>query len=128
MSKQPIRTDRGPRPIGPYNQGVTLGNLVFVSGMGPLDPQTGQIVGTDVKSQVRQVLANVAAILEAGGSSKEKVLKTTCFLKNMNDFPVFNQEYSNFFGSGSDFPARTTIEAARLPGDILIEIEAIAYK
>jgi 2-iminobutanoate/2-iminopropanoate deaminase len=83
-------------------------------------------VGDDVTIQTRQVLVNVAAILDAAGSSKAQVLKTTCFLKNMGDFPAFNQEYQAFFGEG--FPARTTIEAARLPGDILVEIEAIAYK
>lgn len=126
MSKELIRTDRGPRPIGPYNQAIGFGNLVFVSGMGPLDPKTGEVVGSDIKSQTRQVLANVAVILEAAGSSKAQVLKTTCYLKNMNDFAAFNQEYSAFFIT--EFPARTTIEAARLPGDILVEIDVIAHR
>jgi 2-iminobutanoate/2-iminopropanoate deaminase len=126
MSKELIRTDRGPRPIGPYNQAICFGDLVFVSGIGPLDPKTGEVVGNDIKTQTRQVLANIAAILEAARSSKAQVLKTTCYLKNMNDFAAFNQEYSAFFVT--EFPARMTVEAARLPGDILVGIEVIAHR
>ena len=123
MQREVVRTDRAPKPIGPYSQAIKLGNLVFVAGQGPVDPATGQ-KSADVAEQTRQVMLNLKAILEAAGASMSSVVKTTCFLRDMNDFPRFNAVYAEFFTS--EPPARTTIQAARLPGDIDVEVEAIA--
>lgn len=125
MSKEIVRTENAPSPIGPYSQAARLGNLVFVAGQGPSDPSTRKVVASDIQGQTRQTLQNVRAILEAAGSSLDNVLKTTCYLKDMNDFQAFNEVYAQFFTKGP--PARTTIQAARLPNDISVEIEAIAY-
>jgi len=118
-----LRTNRAPAAVGPYAQGVRLGDLVFCSGQLPIDPVTGEIPG-DVEAQTRQSLQNVAAVLEAGGASLASVVKTTVFLKDMNQFTLMNAVYEQFFSS--NFPARSTIEVARLPRDVLVEIEAIA--
>lgn len=118
-----LRTDRAPAAVGPYAQGVRLGDLVFCSGQLPIDPVTGEIAA-DVEAQTRQSLANVAAVLEAGGASLATVVKTTVFLKDMNQFALMNAVYQQFFGTS--VPARSTIEVARLPRDVLVEIEAIA--
>lgn len=123
MQREVIRTDGAPKPIGPYSQAIKLGDLVFVAGQGPIDPATGK-KANDVAGQTRQVMLNLKAILEAAGSSMAGVVKTTCFLRDMNDFPKFNAVYAEFFPS--EPPARTTIQAARLPGDIDVEVEAIA--
>jgi 2-iminobutanoate/2-iminopropanoate deaminase len=123
MERQVVRTDGAPKPIGPYSQAIKLGNLVFVAGQGPTDPATGQRAA-DIAGQTRQVMLNLKAILEAAGASMSSVVKTTCFLRDMNDFPKFNAVYAEFFPS--EAPARTTIQAARLPGDIDVEVEAIA--
>ena len=123
MERQVVRADGAPKPIGPYSQAIKAGGLVFVAGQGPFNPATGQKVD-DIAGQTRQALLNVKAILEAAGASLEAVVKTTCFLRDMNDFAAFNAVYAEFFKA--EPPARTTIQAARLPGDIAVEIEAIA--
>jgi 2-iminobutanoate/2-iminopropanoate deaminase len=123
MAKQIIRTDAAPKPIGPYSQAVRFGDLVFVAGQGPTDPKAGRVVATDIQGQTRQTLENLKAIAAAAGTSLDNALKTTCFLKDMNDFRAFNEVYAEYFPS--EPPARTTIQAARLPGDILVEIELV---
>ncbi len=125
MKKEIFRTDKAPAPIGPYSQAVKLGNLVFLAGQGPVDPATRTVTATDIQGQTRQTLLNVKAILEAAGSSLDNVLKTTCFLRDMNDFRAFNDVYAQFFAA--EPPARTTVQAARLPNDIGVEIEVVAY-
>jgi 2-iminobutanoate/2-iminopropanoate deaminase len=123
MERQVVITAGAPKPIGPYSQAIKLGNLVFVAGQGPVDPATGQKV-EDIAGQTRQVMLNLKAILEAAGASMSSVVKTTCFLRDMDDFPKFNAVYAEFFPS--EPPARSTIQAARLPGDFAVEVEAIA--
>lgn len=125
MEKVIVRTDGAPAPIGPYSQAVRLGNLVFVAGQGPVDPATRKVTAGDIREQTRQVLLNVKAILEAAGTSLDNVLKTTCYLRDMDDFAAFNEVYAEFFTANP--PARTTIQAARLPLDIGVEIEVIAH-
>ena len=125
MNKQAIATEAAPGAIGPYSQGMEIGNLVFTSGQLGIDPATGQL-GQDVKEQTRLSLSNVKAILEAAGTSMDQVVKTTVFLKDMNDFATMNEIYSSFFNQ--PFPARSAIEVARLPKDALVEIEVIALK
>ena len=124
MTKEIIRTTDGPTPIGPYSQAVKLGNLVFVSGMGPIDPATGNLVGGSAEDQTRRVMLNLKAVLEAAGASLDSVVKTTCFLSDLNNFKAFNGVYGEFFTTNP--PARSTIQAARLPMDIAVEVEAIA--
>ena len=125
--KKRIITDNAPGPIGPYSQGVDTGSLVFVSGQGGRNPETN-LVAPDVVGQAEQVCKNVGAILAAGGCTYDDVVKCLVFLKDMNDFAAVNEVYKKYFASGEVPPARTCIEAARLPGDILVEIEAIAVK
>jgi len=122
--KQVVRTDDAPKPVGPYSQAVRSGNFVFVAGQGGVNPKTGQKEAASVQTETRQVLENVKAILEASGSSMSRVVKTTCFLADMNDFQAFNAVYAEYFPT--DPPARTTIQAGRLPMDLKVEIEAIA--
>lgn len=124
MNRDVIKTDRAPAAGGPYSQGVRGGGLVFCAGQLPIDPATGK-VPAEVADQTRQSLANVAAVLEAGGASMNSVVKTTVFLKNMDDFAAMNAVYAGYFVDGLA-PARSTIEVARLPRDVLVEIEAIA--
>ena len=121
-----VATKAAPAAIGPYSQGNIFGNLIFTSGQIALDPETGAIVGTTIEEQTEQVLKNLGAILEEAGSSMQKVLKTTVFIKNMNDFAAMNAVYAKFFTEGS-FPSRSAVEVARLPKDVLVEIETIAY-
>lgn len=123
MSKDIVRTRNAPAPIGPYSQAVKLGGLVFVAGQGGKHPVSGDIP-SDVQGQSRQVMENLKAILEAAGSSMDKVVKTTCYLSDMDNFAAFNEIYGQYFAS--EPPARTTIQAARLPMDILVEVEVIA--
>jgi 2-iminobutanoate/2-iminopropanoate deaminase len=123
MSRLIIKTTNAPEAIGPYSQAVKLGNLLFVSGQLPIDPATGKITG-DIKEQARQSLENLKAILIASGASLVNVLKTTVFLKNMDDFTLMNGIYQVYFPK--DAPARSTVEVARIPRGALIEIEAIA--
>ena len=122
--KQIVRTENAPRPIGPYSQAVRAGNLLFVAGQGPMNVRTGQMERENVQAETRRVLENLKAILEASGASLSDVVKTTCFLANMDDFPAFNAVYAEYFPA--DPPARSTIQAARLPGDIQVEVEAVA--
>ncbi len=125
MSKSIIATEKAPAAIGPYVQATKLGDLVFTSGQIPLIPETMQLVTGDIKAQAEQVLRNLSAILEAAGASTATVMKTTCFLKDMNDFVAFNEVYAQFFNESA--PARSCVEVARLPKDVLVEVEAIAY-
>lgn len=121
-----ISTPAAPAAIGPYSQGNILGNLVFTSGQIPLDPATGEIVGTTIEEQTEQVFKNIKAILDEAGTSFDKVLKTTVFIKDMNDFAKMNAIYANYFSEGV-YPSRSAVEVARLPKDVLVEVETIAY-
>jgi 2-iminobutanoate/2-iminopropanoate deaminase len=122
--KQIVSTDNAPKAIGPYSQAVKWKDVVYLSGQIPLDPTTGQLVEGDIAAQTERVLENLRAVLEAAGSSLDRVLKTTVFLKNMGDFPKMNEVYGRYFPS--DPPARSTVEAARLPRDVQVEIDCIA--
>ncbi len=125
MPPSVVLTSDAPSPIGPYNQAITAsGTFLFTAGQIPLDSKTGQLVEGDIKAQTRQVLANIRAILAAGGSSLERVVKTTVFLKDMNDFAGMNEVYAEYFRVNP--PARSTVEVARLPRDVRVEIDAIA--
>lgn len=123
MPKQQIRTDEGASPVGAYSQGLRAGDFVFVSGQGPLDPGTGQVVGDTIEEQVRRTLENVRAILEAAGASMADVVKATVHLADIAEFPRFNVTYSEFFPDPK--PTRTTVQSV-LPG-IKVEIDVIAY-
>lgn len=123
MQKTIIATDSAPSAIGPYSQAVKVGNHLFTSGQIPLNLD-GDIVGTDIQTQTQQVLENLQAVLKAGGSSIDNVIKCTCFIKDMNDFAAMNEVYATYFTDTP--PARSAVEVARLPKDVLIEIEAIA--
>ena len=122
--KQVILTDRGSKPIGPYSQAVRSNGFLFVSGQVALDPKSGEFVGTDIRQQTERVLENLKAILEAAGVSLHHVVKTTVFLKDMNDFTAMNETYARYFTAAP--PARSTVQAARLPKDALVEIDLIA--
>jgi 2-iminobutanoate/2-iminopropanoate deaminase len=127
MSKERVSTSSVPAAIGPYSQGIRVGNLLFTAGQGPMDPATGKIVEGGITEQTTRVMENLKAIVEAGGSSLEKVVKASVFLKDMNDFAAMNAVYARYLApEGVTPPARTTVQAARLPGDILVEIDAIA--
>ncbi|OJG97947.1 TdcF protein [Enterococcus termitis] len=119
-----IHTDKAPKAIGPYVQGNIINGLLFASGQVPLDPETGEVVGSTIEEQTKQVLKNITAILNEAGSDFDHVVKTTCFLKNMNDFAAFNEIYGAAFSA--QLPARSAVEVARLPKDVLVEIEIIA--
>jgi 2-iminobutanoate/2-iminopropanoate deaminase len=119
-----IHTDKAPKAIGPYVQGNIINGLLFASGQVPLDPETGEVVGSTIEEQTKQVLKNITAILNEAGSDFDHVVKTTCFLKNMNDFAAFNEIYGAAFSA--HLPARSAVEVARLPKDVLVEIEIIA--
>lgn len=125
MSIKTIATDQAPGAIGPYVQGKIVGDFLFASGQIPLDPATGEIVGTTIAEQTEQVLKNVTAILKAAGTDFDHVVKATCFLSDMNHFVPFNEVYAKAFQS--EFPARSAVEVARLPKDVLVEVEVIAY-
>jgi 2-iminobutanoate/2-iminopropanoate deaminase len=125
MKKSIVITDRAPAAIGPYSQGVILGNFIFTSGQIPLDPVSGEIVPGGVGAQAEQALENLKAVLNAAGTSLNDVLKTTLFISNMDDFALINEVYAMFFEN--EPPARSCVEAARLPKNVLIEIEAVAY-
>jgi 2-iminobutanoate/2-iminopropanoate deaminase len=122
--KQIISTDKAPQAIGPYSQAVRVGNLLFTSGMIPIDPATNTLVEGGIEVQAKQAIGNLAALLLASGSSLNKVVKTVVFIKDMNDFAKVNEIYATFFTE--NFPARSCVEVARLPKDVLIEIEAVA--
>jgi 2-iminobutanoate/2-iminopropanoate deaminase len=126
MSKTVIATDKAPAAIGPYSQAMRTGNLIFTAGQIPLDPATQQVVAGGITEQATQVLENLKAVLEAAGSSLDRVVKATVFLKNFDDFAAMNEVYGKYLGLQSPPPARTTIEVSRLPRNVLIEIEFIA--
>jgi 2-iminobutanoate/2-iminopropanoate deaminase len=119
-----ILTDRGPKPIGPYSQAIRANGFLYVSGQVALDPKTGEMKGTDVREQTELVFENIKGILEAAGSNLHHIVKTTVFLKDMNDFPAMNEVYAKYFSSAP--PARSTVQVSRLPKDALVEIEVIA--
>lgn len=123
-TKKIISTANAPSAIGPYSQANQFANLVFTSGQIPLDPITMEIVEGGISEQAEQVMKNLVAVLEAANASAETVVKTTCFLKDMNDFVAFNNVYGKYFPESA--PARSCIEVARLPKDVLVEVEAIA--
>ena len=118
-----IYTKNAPDAIGPYSQAMKVGNLVFTSGQIAINPASGSVEATDIEGQTHQVCKNLCAVLEAAGTSVEKVVKTTCFLKNMEDFAAFNAVYGSYFVSK---PARSCVAAKQLPKDVLVEVEVIA--
>jgi 2-iminobutanoate/2-iminopropanoate deaminase len=122
--KDRVQTEKAPAAIGPYSQAVKAGGFVFASGQIPLDPATGQIITGTIAEQTERALLNLKAVLEAAGSSMDRVVKTTVYLKDMNDFAEMNGAYGEFFGEVP--PARSTVEAARLPRDARVEIDVIA--
>ena len=122
--KQAFSSPDAPKAIGPYSQAVRAGPLLFVSGQVPLDPATGQIVGGDIAAQTRRVFDNLGAVLKAGGRSFADVVRTTVFLADMNDFAAVNEVYGTYFSE--PYPARATVQVARLPKDARVEIDLIA--
>lgn len=120
---KPVHTNEAPAAIGPYSQGIMAGNLFFSSGQIPLTP-SGELVQGDIKDQTHQVMKNLQAVLKEAGASFDSVIKTTCFIKNMDDFQAMNEVYGEYFKEHK--PARSCVEVARLPKDVLIEIEVIA--
>ena len=125
MEKSVISTNNAPAAIGPYSQAIKVGNLVFVSGQIPIIPATGEILRGDIKLQTKQVLENLKNILDAAGSCIDNVVKTTVFMKDLNDYTAINDVYKEFFTDKP--PARAAVQAARLPRDVGVEIEAIAF-
>jgi 2-iminobutanoate/2-iminopropanoate deaminase len=122
--RQAISTSSAPQAIGPYSQAVRAGNMLFVSGQGHIDPKTGALVEGDVETITRRVMQNIGEILKAAGASFDRVVRSTVYLADMNDFPSMNAAYGEFFAAPA--PARTTIQAARLPRDMRVEIDVIA--
>ena len=125
MEKEVINTKNAPGAIGPYSQGIIVGDFVYTSGQIPINPATG-VMETDIKSATKQSMENVKAILEAAGTSLENVVKTSIFLKDLNDFAIVNEIYGTYFTENP--PARSCVQVAKLPKDAVIEIEAIATK
>ena len=127
MSKTVIATDKAPAAIGPYSQGMRTGNLIFTAGQIPLDPATQEVVAGGITEQTTRVLENLKAVLEAGGSSLDRVVKATVFLTSLDNFAAMNEVYGKYIGSlNAPPPVRTTIEISRLPRNVLIEIEFVA--
>jgi len=124
-SKTVVSTDRAPAAIGPYNQAIVANGMVFTAGVIPLDPQTMKVVEGGIEEQATRVLASLVALLEDAGSSLANVVKTTCFLANLDDFPTFNAIYATVFDADTA-PARSTVQVAKLPMGVLVEVEAIA--
>lgn len=124
MKKQAVQTTKAPGAIGPYSQAIRAGNLLFVSGQIPLDPASGDLIRSGIADETKKVLENLRAILEAAGGSLNDIVKTTIFLKDMNQFATVNEVYGSFFSQ--PFPARATVEVSRLPKDVNVEIEAVA--
>lgn len=125
MEKKIISTNKAPAAIGPYSQAIKLGDMIYTSGMIPVVPETGEIVVGGVDAQAEQALKNLGEVLSAAGSSFDNVVKTTVFIKDMKDFGTVNEVYKKFFTK--NFPARSCVEVARLPKDVLVEIECIAF-
>ncbi|TEW55714.1 RidA family protein [Psychromonas sp. RZ22] len=124
-TKKIISTEQAPAAIGPYSQANQMGEMIFTSGQIPLDPKTMEIVEGGITEQAEQVMKNLFAVLDAAGASAETVVKTTCFIKDMNDFVAFNEVYGKYFAELA--PARSCVEVARLPKDVLVEVEAVAF-
>lgn len=124
MQKEVIFTNKAPAAIGPYSQAVKLGNILYTSGMLPVVPETGEVVQGDAAAQAEQSLKNINEVLTAAGTNFDNVVKTTVFIKNMGDFAAINEVYKKYFTK--DYPARTCVEVARLPKDVLVEIECVA--
>tara|TARA_R110001592_G_scaffold74670_3_gene226673 strand:- start:1881 stop:2273 length:393 start_codon:yes stop_codon:yes gene_type:complete len=124
-TKKIISTEQSPSAIGPYSQANQFGDMIFTSGQIPLNPETMEIVEGGVAEQTEQVMKNLFAVLEAAGATAQTVVKTTCFIKDMNDFVAFNEVYGKYFAELA--PARSCVEVARLPKDVLVEVEAIAF-
>ncbi|NJE31017.1 RidA family protein [Thermococcus sp. 18S1] len=125
MKKETVFTERAPRPIGPYSQGIIAeGRLLFVSGQIPINPETGELVEGDIEEQARVALENLLAVVEAAGGSAENVVKVTVYIKNMADYARFNEVYNRYFSSSK--PARAVVEVSNLPKGVTVEIEAIA--
>ena len=124
--KRTIKTNKAPKAIGPYSQGIEKNGMLFISGQIPLDPGSGKLIGEDIAAQTAQVIKNLGAILEAAGYSVADVVKTTCYLSDMNHFPQMNEVYAQYFGES--LPARATVEVSRLPKDVLVEIDAVAVR
>ena len=122
--KDVVLTNHGPKPIGPYSQAIKSNGFLFISGQIALDPASGEFAGVTVQQQTERVLENLKAILEAGGACLSHVVKTTVFLKDMNDFAAMNEVYACYFSAAP--PARSTVQVARLPKDALVEIEVVA--
>jgi 2-iminobutanoate/2-iminopropanoate deaminase len=119
-----VLTDKGPKPIGPYSQAVKSDGFLFASGQVALDPRTNEFIGGDIRQQTERAMENIKAVVEAAGSNLHHVVKTTVFLKDMNDFAAMNEAYGKYFSAAP--PARSTVQVARLPKDALVEIEVIA--
>ncbi len=126
MNKTIISTDKAPAAIGPYSQAIAVGDMIFTSGVIPIIPETGELETGDIKAQANQAIGNLIKLLEAAGSNADSVVKTTVFIKDMNDFAAVNEVYATYFTD--NYPARSCVEVARLPKDVLIEIEAVALK
>jgi 2-iminobutanoate/2-iminopropanoate deaminase len=122
--KNVVTTDRGPKPIGPYSQAIKANGFIYLSGQVALDPKSGEMAGADIRQQTERTLENIKGILEAAGVNLHHVIKTTVFLKDMNDFSAMNEVYARYFTSAP--PARSTVQVSRLPKDSLVEIEVIA--
>jgi 2-iminobutanoate/2-iminopropanoate deaminase len=122
--KNVITTDRGPKPIGPYSQAIKANGFIFLAGQVALDPKSGELVGSEIRQQTERTLENIKGILEAAGVNLHHVIKTTVFLKDMNDFSGMNEIYARYFTAAP--PARSTVQVSRLPKDALVEIEVIA--
>jgi 2-iminobutanoate/2-iminopropanoate deaminase len=124
--RNPVRTDNAPKPVGPYSQAIIEGDFIFLAGQGPGNPKTGQLDRGDVQLETTRTLENIKAILEAAGSSMDKVVKCNVYLRDINDFAAMNEVYARYFSAPP--PARTTIQAGALPGGIAVEIECIARR
>ena len=125
MDHKNVSTERAPTPIGPYSQAIVYGNLVFVAGQIPINPETGEIVPSPIERQTEQVMKNLRAVLHAAGTDLAHVIKVTVYLSSMDDFEVFNSTYASFFEE--PYPARATVAVASLPRGSLLEVDAVAY-